>query len=110
MINRKLFILLQYLYLQGIFLSIAQTAPLPTPPEVWKDYDPDKGDFKEEVVRQETNDGNLYKDSYISAYMNGRRGSCVLQVCSQGGSEKSTWTFECSWMDGWSRNRYEIRE
>ena len=72
MINRKLFILLQYLYLQGILLTIAQAAPLLTPPEVWKDYDPDKGDFKEEIVRQVINDGILYKDSYISAYINGQ--------------------------------------
>ena len=57
MINRKLFILLQYLYLQGIFLTIAHAAPLPTPPEVWKDYDPDQGDFKEEIVRQEIKAG-----------------------------------------------------
>ena len=72
MINRKLFILIHYLYLQGIFLAIAQAAPLPIPPEVWKDYDPGKGDFKEEVVRQVINDGILYKDSYFSAYINGQ--------------------------------------
>ena len=71
MINRKLFILLHYLYLQGIFLTIAQAAPLPTPPEVWQDYDPHKGDFKEEIIRQETKDGIFSKESYISAYVNG---------------------------------------
>jgi len=40
---------------------------LPTPPGVWKDFDTDKGDFKEEIVRQETKDGIHYRDSYISA-------------------------------------------
>ena len=43
----------------------------PTPPEVWKDYDPDAGDFKEEIISEETKDGIYYKDSYISAYVNG---------------------------------------
>jgi len=27
-------------------------AKIPTPPEVWKNYDPDAGDFKEEIVRE----------------------------------------------------------
>jgi len=27
---------------------------LPTPPEVWKDYNPDAGDFKEEIISEET--------------------------------------------------------
>ena len=44
---------------------------LPTPPEVWKDYSPDKGDFREEIIKQETKDGIYYKDSYVSAYING---------------------------------------
>ncbi len=43
----------------------------PTPLEVWKDYDPDKGDFKEEIVREQTKDGAYYRDSYISAYLLG---------------------------------------
>ena len=34
-------------------------------------YDPDKGDFKEEIVLEETKAGVYYKDSYISAYVNG---------------------------------------
>ena len=50
----------------------AQSQPaLPTPPEVWKDYHPDAGDFKEEIVTEETKDGIYYRDSYISAYVNG---------------------------------------
>ena len=60
------------LFLQSVFLTVAQADPLLTPTEVWKDYDPDKGDFKEEVVREETKGGILYKDSYVSAYVNGK--------------------------------------
>lgn len=43
---------------------------LPTPPEVWKDYDPDAGDLREEIVHEETKDGIYTKDAYISAYVN----------------------------------------
>ncbi len=44
-------------------------APQPTPPELWKDYNPHQGDFKEEIIKQETKDGILNKESYISAYV-----------------------------------------
>lgn len=46
-------------------------AALPTPPEVWKDYDPDAGDFREEIVSEKTENGVLSRDSYISAYVLG---------------------------------------
>ena len=54
-------------------LPAQQAAPAkhPLPPEVWKDYNPDAGDFKEEIISEETKDGVYYKDSYISAYVNG---------------------------------------
>ena len=54
-------------------LPAQQAAPAkhPSPPEVWKDYNPDAGDFKEEIIREETKDGIYYKDSFISAYVNG---------------------------------------
>ena len=32
------------------------------PPELWKDYDPNQGDFKEEIVKQETLDGVYHRD------------------------------------------------
>ena len=63
--------------------SRAETAKaLPTPPEIWADYDPDAGDFNEEVVREETKDGVLYRDTYISAYVNGEeiRVYCLYAV------------------------------
>ena len=41
--------------------------PFPTPAALWKDYDPDQGAFKEEIVKQETRDGISSRDSYISA-------------------------------------------
>ena len=44
---------------------------LMTPPEVWQSYDPDAGDFNEEIVSERTEHGIYYKESYISAYVNG---------------------------------------
>lgn len=45
--------------------AIADTADL------WKDFDPDAGAFKEQIVHEETKDGVYYRDSYISAYLAG---------------------------------------
>ena len=41
------------------------------PPQVWADYDPNKGDFKQEIVKEETKDGIYYRESYISAFVVG---------------------------------------
>jgi dienelactone hydrolase len=46
-----------------------EAGELPSPQEIWHSYDPDKGDFKEEIVRVQIRDGILYRDSYISAYV-----------------------------------------
>ena len=55
---------------------------LKTPPQVWADYDPNKGDFKQEIVKEETKDGNYYRESYISAYVLGEevRIYCLYKV------------------------------
>lgn len=63
--------------------SAAMAVPaLSKPPDVWASYDPDAGDFKEEVVREETKDGVYYRDTYISAYVNGEeiRVYCLYAV------------------------------
>lgn len=52
-------------------LAATAVASSPSPSELWKDYDPDKGDFKEEVIKQETKDGILNRETYISAYVLG---------------------------------------
>ena len=36
--------------------------------KLWKDFNPDAGEFNEEIVREETRDGVYFRDSYISAY------------------------------------------
>jgi dienelactone hydrolase len=45
--------------------------PFSTPSALWKDYDPNQGDFKEEIVKVEMKDGIFNRDSYISAYVLG---------------------------------------
>lgn len=51
--------------------ALLKRQQLPTPPEVWAHYDPDAGDYNEKIVREETRNGIYYRDSYISAYVNG---------------------------------------
>ena len=54
-----------------LFAGTLSAAEWPTPPEVWAEFDPDAGDFKEEIVHEETRDGVYSRDSYISAYVLG---------------------------------------
>jgi dienelactone hydrolase len=63
-------------------LRASADAPLLNPKQVWADYDPNKGDFKEEIVKQETKDGFYYRESYISAYVLGEevRVYCLYKV------------------------------
>jgi hypothetical protein len=78
-----------YLLLFSVFLTIAEAAPVLTPPDVWKDYDPNQGDFKEKVVRQETKDGILYKESYISAYVNSEEVRVFCKYAVKEGAKKA---------------------
>jgi len=42
---------------------------LPTPSEIWADYDPDAGSYNEEIIRETVQDGVLRRETYISAYV-----------------------------------------
>jgi len=42
-----------------------------TPPEVWSDYDPDAGEFHEEVLKRWSEKGADFKEVYFSAYVSG---------------------------------------
>ena len=53
----------------GIFEAVADVEALQKPPQVWAEYDPNKGDFKPEIVKEETREGYYYRESYISAYV-----------------------------------------
>ena len=52
------------------FLNTLLLAKLPTPPEVWRDYKPDAGEFKEEIIFEQSANGIYEKHFYISAYVN----------------------------------------
>ena len=53
------------------FLNTLLLGKLPTPPEVWQDYDADAGEFKEEIIFEQSANGIYEKHFYISAYING---------------------------------------
>jgi dienelactone hydrolase len=90
-----------YLLLFSVFLTIAEAAPVLTPPDVWKDYDPNQGDFKEKVVRQETKDGILYKESYISAYVNSEEVRVFCKYAVKEGVRKAPGLLNVhGWMGG----------
>ena len=40
-----------------------------TPAELWADYDPNAGDFTEEIIREETKDGIYSRESSISCHV-----------------------------------------
>ena len=52
-----------------LFASQAVSA-LPSPREVWKDFDPETGHFKEEIIYEKTVNGIYEKHAYISTYVN----------------------------------------
>lgn len=56
------------LFLITLVLSIPVLAL--TPPEVWAQYDPDHGEYKEELIAESTTNGVYARETYISAYVN----------------------------------------
>ena len=63
--------------------------PLASPPALWKEYDPDHGDFKEEIVKQETQNGIFHRDSYISAYVLGEEVRVYCRYSVKAGATKA---------------------
>ena len=53
-----------------VLVATQAVSALPSPPDVWKDFDPDAGDFKEEIIYEKTVNGIYEKHAYISAYVN----------------------------------------
>ena len=55
---------------------------LPTTAALWKDYDSDQGDSKEEIVDEERPDGLYHRGSCLSAYVLGEeiRAHCRYRV------------------------------
>lgn len=65
-----------------LYILLTCSALALTPPEVWKDYDPNAGDYKEEIIHENTVGGVYSRDTYISAYVNGEeiRVYCKYEV------------------------------
>ena len=40
-----------------VLVATQAVSALPSPPDVWKDFDPDAGDFKEEIIYEKTVNG-----------------------------------------------------
>ena len=68
---RKVYLLCALLALI-VEAQMAGAGELLKPPAIWKDYDPNKGDFREAIVKEETKDGIYCRDSYISACVLGQ--------------------------------------
>lgn len=62
---------------------------LPTPVDVWSAYDPDAGDFKEEIISEGVNGGIYRRESYISAYVNGEEVRVYCKYAVKEGARKA---------------------
>lgn len=91
----------------------------PTPPEIWRGYNPDAGDFKEEIVAQETKNGIYSRDSYISAYVLGEEIRVFCKYAVKAGTGKAPGLLNVhGWMatanidaayvqDGWAQMSFD---
>jgi len=99
------------LVLAGALRAGHVTAALPTPPEVWKDYDPDAGDFNEEIVLEKTEDGVCYRESYISAYINGTELRVFCQYSVKAGAKNAPGLMNVhGWMGGPSIDKAYVND
>lgn len=103
----------------GLALTAAGEVVPPTPVELWRDFDPDKGDFKEAIVSQETKSGIYSRDSYISAYVNGEEVRVFCKYAVKAGAKNAPGLLNVhGWMatanidaayvqDGWAQMSFD---
>lgn len=85
----------------SLFHSDILHAVTPNPPQVWEDFDPNAGDFKEEIILEETKEGIYYRDSYISAYINGEEVRVFCKYAVKEGVQKAPGLMNThGWMGG----------
>jgi dienelactone hydrolase len=83
------------------FLNTLLLGKLPTPPEVWLDYNPDAGEFKEEIIFEQTANGIYEKHFYISAYINGSEVRIFCKYAVKEGSKNAPGLLNVhGWMGG----------
>ena len=73
----------------SLFHSDFLHAGIPNPPMVWEGFDPNAGDFKEEIILEESKGGIYYRDSYISAYINGEEVRVFCKYAVKEGVQKA---------------------
>ena len=105
--------------LAGLHAAGPPAAVPQSPMQVWVDYDPNKGDFKEEIVKESTKDGNYYRESYISAYVVGEEIRVYCQYKVKAGAKNAPGLLNVhGWMgapsidndyvaDGWAVMTYD---
>ncbi|MEY5024787.1 MAG: hypothetical protein RLZZ244_315 [Verrucomicrobiota bacterium] len=70
-------------------IPLSHFAANPSPQELWREFDPHQGDFKEEIVQQETKDGILKRKAYISAYVLGEEVRVYCEYSVKAGAQKA---------------------
>ena len=84
-----------------VLVATQAVSALPSPPDVWKDFDPNAGDFKEEIILEEIKGGIYYRDSYISAYINGEEVRVFCKYAVKEGVQKAPGLMNThGWMGG----------
>ena len=90
-----------------------------TPKQIWADFDPDKGDFKEEIVSEGTKEGIYSKESFVSAYVLGEEVRVYCQYKVKAGANQAPGLLNVhGWMsypsipmeyvnDGWAVMAYD---
>ena len=103
----------------GLHAAEAAAAAPQSPMQVWADYDPNQGDFKEQIVKEETKEGYYYRESYISAYVAGEEIRVYCQYQVKAGAKNAPGLLNVhGWMgkpsidkeyvaDGWAEMTYD---
>lgn len=91
-----------FLTAASFFFSVTFSyASQPTPPDIWRNYNPDAGDFKEEIVFEQTRNGIYSKDAYISGYINGEEVRIFCKYSVKVGAKRAPGLLNVhGWMGG----------
>ena len=110
--RHQLSFLLSLLLAVFIFTTFTESAnALPTPPELWADFDPDAGDFKEEIILEKTENGVYNKEAYISAYVNGVEVRVFCKYSVKVGAKKAPGLMNVhGWMGGPAIDKAYVNE
>ena len=73
----------------SLYVLFSLTIFAQSPQELWANFDPDKGDFKEEIIREEVKDGIYHKEAYISAYVLGEEVRIYCKYAVKEGAKKA---------------------